>query len=90
MNLAVHEWKMIHEALNPVINNGAMSIRHMEGAILVIMDKIKERYNQPIQVEKKEPMCVRCGLTQKYGSRESSRDFVFQDICIGCNIKENK
>lgn len=35
------------------------------------------------------PKCVRCGLTQIAGSREATRDFVFMDICIGCNRRND-
>jgi len=37
-----------------------------------------------------DPMCDRCGLTQKAGTREATRDFVFANICVGCNIKNNQ
>ena len=44
LNLAPHEWAQIYTALDPIIKNGAWSIRHLEGAVMVIMEKIKERY----------------------------------------------
>ena len=35
-------------------------------------------------------ICKRCGLEQTKGTREATRDFVFADICVGCNMKENQ
>lgn len=46
LSLSIGEWKMIHDAIEPIARNGAWSIRHLEGAVLVILDAIKERYNQ--------------------------------------------
>ena len=35
-------------------------------------------------------MCKRCGREQIKGTREATRDFVFADICISCNKRENQ
>lgn len=43
LNLAPHEWKAIYTALNPIIKDGAHSIRHLQGAVLVILDEIENR-----------------------------------------------
>ena len=43
LTLAPGEWAMIYNALVPVTKNGAFSIRHLEGAVLVVMECIKER-----------------------------------------------
>lgn len=43
LNLAPHEWAMIHKALEPIIKNGGWSHRHMEGAVLVILQAIRTR-----------------------------------------------
>ena len=45
LNLAPHEWKFIYEALEPILYNSAWSIRHLEGAIQAIQDKIEDRTN---------------------------------------------
>src|SRR3990167_5885741 len=33
-------------------------------------------------------ICKRCGKKAIKGTREATRDFVFSDICISCNMKE--
>lgn len=35
--------------------------------------------------QKGEYVCKKCGKSAKKGTREQQRDFVFSDICIGCN-----
>lgn len=32
-----------------------------------------------------DPKCRKCGKTWPNGTHEATRDFVFHDICIGCN-----
>jgi len=46
MNLAPHEWATLYKQLEPIIGNGANSIRHLEGCVLIIMEKIEDRINQ--------------------------------------------
>jgi len=43
-----------------------------------------------IEPIKEDIICKRCGLEHIKGSREATRDFVFGDICISCNKKENE
>lgn len=44
LSLAPHEWKSLYDQLDPVLTNGANSIRHLEGCVLIIIDEIKNRY----------------------------------------------
>ena len=46
MNLAPHEWATIYKQLDLITRNGANSIRHLEGCILVIMEEIEKRREQ--------------------------------------------
>ncbi len=34
------------------------------------------------------PHCKKCGLKRISRTREATRDFVFVDICIKCNMKK--
>lgn len=43
LSLAPHEWASIYKLLEPVLKNGGLSIRHLEGCVLVILDEIDNR-----------------------------------------------
>lgn len=48
LNLAPHEWASIYKSLDSIIKDGAYSIRHLEGAVLVILDTIKNRTDRHV------------------------------------------
>jgi len=43
LNLAPHEWASLYKQLEPIIKNGALSVRHLEGCVLIILETIKDR-----------------------------------------------
>lgn len=50
---------------------------------------VKKAKNKAIEnLKSSDPKCRSCGKTHPSGSREAQRDFVFHDICVGCNKKE--
>lgn len=46
LTLAPHEWASLYKQLEPIIKNGANSIRHLEGCVLILLEKIEERYEK--------------------------------------------
>lgn len=46
MNLAPHEWASLYKQLEPITKNGGNSIRHLEGCVLILLEKIDERKAQ--------------------------------------------
>ena len=43
INLAPHEWASLYKQLEGVIKNGANSIRHLEGCVLILLEAIQDR-----------------------------------------------
>lgn len=43
LSLAPHEWASLYKQCEPITSNGANSIRHLEGCVLILLEKIKER-----------------------------------------------
>lgn len=43
LTLAPHEWASLHKQLEPITLNGANSIRHLEGCVLILLEEIEDR-----------------------------------------------
>lgn len=43
LDLAPHEWQQLYTQLESITKNGANSIRHLEGMVLILLDEIKKR-----------------------------------------------
>jgi len=50
LNLATTEWASLYKQLKPVVKNGANSIRHLEGAVLIVLDEIETRKASKIRI----------------------------------------
>ena len=46
LTLAPHEWSSLYKQLEPITKNGANSIRHLEGCVLILLEKFQERIQQ--------------------------------------------
>jgi len=46
LTLAPHEWASLYRQLEPVTSNGGNSIRHLEGCVLILLEKIQDRIKQ--------------------------------------------